>query len=434
MEKQGKVSFVAAVLMSINIIVGVGIYFGPQIMAKEAGNVSFLGWVVGGILLFPLIWSVALAARMFPGEGGFYNYGLSGLNATVGFLTSWAYYLGFLAVASTIAMALKGVIVDSFNATFLNQYPWMFSFVVVVILSLLNLLSIEVISKIQSTATLLKLVPLFIVIAIFSFYWDPSFTVAPGNFWNVGYTLPIAIFGFWGFESTTNIGHLLVGGTKMVFKVALTAFFISTLLYTLFHFGILHMMGAVNLANLGVPAFTQFLGIQSQGLLTAIKWGLIVVFILNYLNSIYGIMLFNSSNLATLAERKLIFYSEKISETNKNGRPLYAIALQGLMIFLLLSCVPSTEILAAIANLGLVTVNALVLASIFNTQRKQEKYLGLIGTLFGFASCAVVTYFSWMSIADTQMARLLYSIPFFVALFTGLVMFKLQQTEKPKIS
>jgi len=50
MEERGKISFVAAVLMNINIIVGSGIYFAPQLMAQQTGGTSFLGWILAGFL------------------------------------------------------------------------------------------------------------------------------------------------------------------------------------------------------------------------------------------------------------------------------------------------------------------------------------------------------------------------------------------------
>ena len=68
-----KISFMAAVLMNINIIVGAGIYMWPGPMTKQAGGMSFLGWPLAGLLLLPIVLTIAQAARIFPGEGGFYN-------------------------------------------------------------------------------------------------------------------------------------------------------------------------------------------------------------------------------------------------------------------------------------------------------------------------------------------------------------------------
>ena len=107
MTKEGKISFWAAVLMNMNIMIGVGIYFLPQMMAKTAGNFSFLGWVLSSILVFPVIWNVALASRMFPGEGGFFRYCKSGLGETVGFVAIWTYLLGFISVIATQVVVLR---------------------------------------------------------------------------------------------------------------------------------------------------------------------------------------------------------------------------------------------------------------------------------------------------------------------------------------
>lgn len=427
MEQRGKVSFLAAVLMSINIIVGVGIYFGPQSMAAVAGNLSFLAWIAAGILLFPIMWCVAQAALMFPGSGGFYNYGKAGLNETAGFLASWSYFLGFLLVVSTIAMALQVFVVSSFDVPFIAHYPWIFNLIVVGVLSAMNFLPIHVISKIQSSATILKLFPIFFVIIILPFYWNSDFSYTTNSLLDVGAVLPLAIFGFWGFESTTSISSMLVGGPKQVFKVAVTAFFASALLYALFHFGILQIMGCAHLVLLGVPKFTTFLGIQSTLLLSCVTWGFLGVFILNYLNSTYGVMFFNSSNLFNLAKRRTLFKSELLSATNKEGRPTVTVIVQAVLVFLLITCISNTAILGALSNFGINLAFTITLLAVLNTLIKQRKFIKAIPAVFGLIACGFVFYFSWGFLAHDHMTRLLYLTPFIGGMGIGLLMFVLQK-------
>lgn len=429
MEQQRKISFSSAVLMSINIIVGVGIYFGPQKMTAIAGNYSFLAWIAAGLLLFPVMWGVAQAALIFPGSGGFYNYGKSGLNETAGFLASWAYFLGFSLVISTIGMALQETVIATFKVPFIAHYPWVFNLSVIAVLSAMNFLPIHIISKIQSIATILKLFPIFFVIGLFPFYWHSSFTFAPNTILEVGSILPLAIFGFWGFESTTSIGSILEGGPTQVFKVAVTAFCASAILYALFHLSILHIMGASQLVLLGVEQFPTFLGIQSTVILSCFSWVFLIVFLLNYINSTYGVMFFNSSNLFNLAQKKTLFQSETLSVVSKEGRPTVIILLQALLVFILMTCMPSASILGALSNFGINAAFTITLLAVLNTFIKQRKFVQMIPIVFGLGACALVYYFSWMPLAHDHLTRFLYVLPLILGFVFGLIMFTVQRSK-----
>lgn len=70
-------------------MVGSGILVGPGIMAKIAGNASFLTWTLVALLLFPVVLSIVELSRLFPGAGGFYLYTKEGLGPLAGFLSGW---------------------------------------------------------------------------------------------------------------------------------------------------------------------------------------------------------------------------------------------------------------------------------------------------------------------------------------------------------
>lgn len=119
MSGHGKIGFWPAVLMNINIIVGAGILFSPAPMAALAGSVSFLAWALVGLLVFPVIWSIAQAPRAFPGEGGFYNYCTKGINPTAGFVAQWAYLLGYLGTATTMLIVIREALVNKLGCVLL---------------------------------------------------------------------------------------------------------------------------------------------------------------------------------------------------------------------------------------------------------------------------------------------------------------------------
>lgn len=428
MEAQGKISFWSAVLMSINIIVGVGIFFGPKDMAAAVGSMSFLVWPIVALLMFPLIWSIAQASKMFPGEGGFYNYCTQGINKTAGFVAQWAYLLGYMSTAATLTTVLRENLISQLGLQILAEHPYMFNAAAIILFSLLNLMSIELISKTQSIATLIKMLPLFFVIILLPFYWNPAITYAPLDLAHIGLAVPVAIFGFWGFEACCSLGHLLKDGPGQVGKVILAAFFISTALYTFFHLSIIHIMGLSALTTYGPIAFPQFMGLSASAI-SMIAFCISGSMLLTFANSIFGVSLGNITNMYMIAHKRLIVGVDSLTKTNDSGRPVIAILVHGILSWVLLYFITSRNTLVALTNIGVSIAFALTLVALFLTYLRQKNNLQLFITILGFGSYAVLTYFSFIGIDPDPTARLMYLAPLLGGIVVGFVLYKIQQAK-----
>ncbi len=431
MAHVGKISFWAAVLMSINIIVGAGIFTVPQKMTLIAGSLSFLSWPLVGLLMFPVIWSIAQASRIFPGEGGFYNYCSQGINKTAGFIAQWCYVLGYMGTAATITTALREGFVDRLGFSFAGQHPYLFNALVIIFFSFLNLLSIEMISRLQSGITLIKMLPLFFVIAVFVFYWNSSLTYNVSSLGNLGLTLPGAIFAYWGFEACCSLGHLLKGGPQQVGKIILTAFGLAALIYMFFHLGLIHIMGVDALTTQGVLAFPQFMGLSTTA--TSIIAVLIIGSIfLSFSNTIFGVSLTNITNIFMFAEQKLILGGKFLTRTNRLQRPTAAALVHGIALWILLFFITSRSILTALTDIGVCSAFVLTLVALLLTYIKRRNYFQIFVTILGFISCGILIYYCWIDISPEPMARLIYIMPLLVGAIAGFVLYKLQQMKKGK--
>jgi len=430
MAEQGKIPFIAAVLMNINIIVGSGIFAFPQFMAEKSGGWSFLGWPLAGFLLLPIIWTVAQAARVFPGEGGFYNYCKSGINESAGFIANWAYLLGYMGTASTITTIIRDKLVQQFGLTFVSEHPLLFLIGFVTIISLLNLASIEIISKIQSTATLFKLLPLFFIAFAIFFYWDPSFTYQTTSIFTIGSALPFAIFGFWGFESCCTISHLIKGGSTQASKVILLAFAISAGLYTVFHLGIMHIMGVEDLTHLGANSFPLFLG-WSPAITKAILATISAAIMISFINTTYGASLTNITNINVMARRGFLFGSSFLAKTLPRGIPVNAVLIHAIGIITLITFIPNTVILGAITNFGVMTAFLLTLMAVFKYNLVNKNYLQLVITSLGFVSLGILLYFTWTTqMGSDNFTRMLYATPILAGIPLGFIMYKIVTRKK----
>jgi APA family basic amino acid/polyamine antiporter len=433
MKEEGKISFGAAVLMNINIIVGSSIFFNPQAMTAKAGSLSFLSWPLAGLLLFPIIWSVAQAARVFPGAGGFYHYCKSGLNESAGFLANWAYLLGYLGTAATLISVIATTLSSYQSLEIIRYHPIIFNIIFVTAISLLNLVSVELISKIQSSVTIFKITPLFIVVAILFFYWNPSITYDLSNFIHIPAILPLAVFGYWGFESCCSISHYIKGGPTQAARVILVAFSITALLYCIFHFGVMHIMGVENLSILKAADFPNYLGL-APWFTNALLVGISLAIMASYINTAYGASFTNITNLHGLAQRKLISFSSFLSKTTARNVPTSAVIVHGIVIFFLITFITIPQVLMAMTNLGVILAFVLTLCALTRYYLKNNNYIKVTIPILGLCACAILFYLSWTALGTTFCDQIFFASPILVGLILGIIMYKYSTRHNKKLA
>ncbi|MFH1832004.1 MAG: APC family permease [bacterium] len=424
MPEPKKISFLAAILMNINIIVGSGIYIYPQFMTKQAGGISFLSWIFAGLLLLPIVLTIAQAARIFPGEGGFYNYSKTALGENMGFIANWAYLLGYMGTVATITSVIRDRLIDPIGLTWVQNYPIIFYIVFLLLISLLNIINIQLISRIQSAITLLKLLPLVLMLGVIYFYWNPNFDYQITKIGDLSGTLPMALFSFLGFESCCNISHYIRGGSTRAFNVILIAFSTSVILYTVFHLGMLHIMGPDALASQGVQAFPQFMGFAAQAA-SIIALILLVDMMLSFTNTTYGAALNNITNINVLAKSKLVFQSPFLSKLNTNGMPANAAFIHALFIIVLIILIPSTKTLTAITNLGVCIAFLLTLVAVFVQSWRKKIYGVLVMAAISFFSMGILLFLTWtQNLGNNNWERLIYSTPILIGIPIGYAMYR----------
>ncbi len=86
----GKLAFGA---ININSVIGAGIFGLPALVAARAGYFSPWAFLIGGLLIFTVVFSFARASSMFRSTGGAIEYASHAFGPFVGFQTGWPAYL-----------------------------------------------------------------------------------------------------------------------------------------------------------------------------------------------------------------------------------------------------------------------------------------------------------------------------------------------------
>ena len=94
-----KLSLPAAIIINMNIMLGVGLFVNTISLAKMAGIMSPFIYLFVACLMLPLVLTIAKLLKLHPG-GSFYAFGAQEISPLFGFLASWSYFISKMASAT----------------------------------------------------------------------------------------------------------------------------------------------------------------------------------------------------------------------------------------------------------------------------------------------------------------------------------------------
>ena len=106
-ELKKVLSFKVILLITINSIMGTGIYFLPAIGAKYSGPMSIISWFIMSLVAIYISMCFAELVSMFPKAGGVYEYTKHAYGRFTSFIIGW---ITFIAGNITIAMLVVGAV------------------------------------------------------------------------------------------------------------------------------------------------------------------------------------------------------------------------------------------------------------------------------------------------------------------------------------
>ncbi len=106
-ELQKTLSFKVILLITINSIMGTGIFFLPAVGAAKSGPGSIISWVILAVLSIYIAMCFAELSSMYPKSGGIYEYCKQAYGSFLSFIIGW---MTLIAGNITIAMLVVGAI------------------------------------------------------------------------------------------------------------------------------------------------------------------------------------------------------------------------------------------------------------------------------------------------------------------------------------
>ncbi len=154
-----------ALMVVIGVVIGSGIFFKASTVFSNAGNpaLGILAWIVGGIITVASALTVAEIAAAIPKTGGMFAYLKELYSEKWAFLYGWVQVLIYVpGVAAALSIVFTTQATYFIPMTGLQQK--LLAVGIIIFITILNIISTKLGSKVQYIATIGKLVPIFVII------------------------------------------------------------------------------------------------------------------------------------------------------------------------------------------------------------------------------------------------------------------------------
>ncbi len=420
-----KISLTTAILMNINIMVGSGILIGPGIMASISGNASFITWLMVAALFLPIVLATVQMSRYNPGAGGFYRYAKAGLNEMAGFWSGLLYVAGYTFSIAVDTLALRQTLFDALGShwTWFTANPMLFNLIIVLALMGINLLSLKFFSRVLNSLTISKMIPLVTLIVLLPFIINPSFTITGAEVSMLPYSMPMAIFGYLGFEYCCSISHHIENSERNAPLAILIGFLITAFIYALFTFGLLNLMGPAELASQGATSFADFLTLPIY-FKTLVKILIPTASVITLFAGGAGLLNANAEMLHLMAEQDLFRFSSFLRRETSWFRPWVTIVLVGMVVFCVATLIPSIPVVGTLSNMGVFLSFILPFISLIILQRQRGKSSQLPLTILALVVVIGLVLYSAFNLGSTMRERLVFALPYLACLAVGALLYK----------
>ncbi len=243
----------------IGNMIGAGIFMMPSALASY-GGISILGWIASsiGALLLAKVFS-KLSNMVKQKTGGPYAFAKIGFGDYIGFLVAWGYWISTWVANAAIAIAfvsalsvLFPILEESSAVAVLTGLGAIW------VLTWFNSRGVKNSGKMQLVTTLLKLVPILVIIAGGFFFFDvnnfvPFNASEETNLGAIAITGTLTLYAFVGFESATVPADNVENPEKTIPRATMLGTLITTLVYILSTVVVMGMIPMEQLASSPAP-------------------------------------------------------------------------------------------------------------------------------------------------------------------------------------
>ena len=222
------------VAITINLIIGAGIFGLPSKVAALIGNYSLFAFIACGIIIAFIVLCFAEVSSRFEATGGMYLYAREAFGSVVGFEVGWLYWIVRITTFAANCNLLLSYLGFFYPTANQGSTRIVLILLVLTVITIVNFLGVRQSAIFTNIFTIGKIVPLTIFVAVGLFYIQPeNFTFAAAAPDNSAFASAVLllIYAFVGFEAAVIPAGEVRDPQRSVPFALLTALAVIVVLY-----------------------------------------------------------------------------------------------------------------------------------------------------------------------------------------------------------
>lgn len=197
-------------MLALGTVIGGSFFLGSSVAIHAAGPAILIAFIFGGLLVYLILFALSEMTATNPDSGSFRTFAAEVFGPGAGFVVGWVYWTGMVLAMSSEATAVSILL----RQWFPNISIALLGSFIIVIVTGLNLLGADKLSRLESSLAAVKIIAIisFIIIALLiitgafkgvssigagSLMNEP---LAPGGIKGLAGSMLIVIFSYAGFE------------------------------------------------------------------------------------------------------------------------------------------------------------------------------------------------------------------------------------------
>lgn len=192
------------VALSVNDVIGSGVYLLPAAAALYLGSASVWAVLAAGFAVLLLVLCFAEAGSLFDRAGGAYVYTREAFGDFVGFEVGWMTWIARLTSVAALSAGFAQALSAVWEGAASGSGRAATIILLVALLTWINLIGIKSGARTAVVLAIGKVLPLLVLIGvgIFAVAWDRIFPVAAPTGKGLGEAALLLLFAYAGFENT----------------------------------------------------------------------------------------------------------------------------------------------------------------------------------------------------------------------------------------
>lgn len=244
-----------AVAVIVGIVVGIGIFRLPPLVAANAGSgfEFMVFWLAGGVISLAGALCYAELSASHPDAGGEYHFLTRAFGSTVGFLFSW----GRMTVIQTGSITLAAFVLGDYARLLLDLGAYsssIYAAFTVILLTAINIMGTRP-SKITQNIVTGAIVTILLVAGIYALTADPSVPAittsgasgAGGG--AIGAAMIFVLLTYGGWNEAAYLSAEVFNVKKSMSRILVFSIGLITLIYLLINYAYLNILGLEGIRN-----------------------------------------------------------------------------------------------------------------------------------------------------------------------------------------